>query len=430
MDHLPKGDLKTLDNLALYLQEIMSLPKEKKLIVDPKMKLIGTDIKRSLAELLQGPENFLRGEIDLPNMDDPKSIKSFLYRMQGGGRAGRDMLNKAPKGLDKLFNQHHVAGLMEMMPNYAGKSAKEARDISREIYELTGVMPGSHGGNLVEISADRSIHLGIAHGGSYKGIDISADTRSQQLINTGAAIRLNVNRAIEAQDATKPLYNLGQELIILGGGNPKTNYFLDNTLDAETSKLARMYFSKGMNSKYGKVLTAPEFLQESGITFNAGMGITQDQFDAGMRKLTKGIKNNYKPAIKGVGAEVLAAAFLSNMTGETESIGESLYAGATTLIPDSGAAGSETVDVEGNTYQYDRSTNMVYGMDLGRKVQGLAFKNGQAKLVPYGSLEGRTSVMEDLTNPLKAMSTAIGDTYKRREEEAKNKLSTTTFNQF
>ena len=76
-------------------------------------------------------------------------------------------------------------------------------------------------------------------------------------------------------------------------------------------------------------------------------------------------------------------------------------------------------DVEGNTYQYDRSTNMVYGMDLGRKVQGLAFKNGQAKLIPYGSLEGRTSVMEDLTNPLKAIGTAIGNTYQRREEEAK-----------
>ena len=297
MNHLPKGDLKTLDNLALYLQEIMSLPKEKKLIVDPKMKLIGTDIKRSLAELLQGPENFLRGEIDLPNMDDPKSIKSFLYRMQGGGRAGRDMLNKAPKGLDKLFNQHHVAGLMEMMPNYAGKSAKEARDISREIYELTGVMPGSHGGNLVEISADRSIHLGLAHGGSYKGIDISADTPAQRIINTKGAIRLNQDRAILAQDATKPLYNLGQELIVKGGGNKDTNYFLDNTLNAEESKLARAQFSKGMVEKFGKQLDPKDFLKESGIKFRAaGLGAAAG-LASSEEALTKALDGDYAGAL-------------------------------------------------------------------------------------------------------------------------------------
>ena len=313
MKHLPKGELKTLDNLALYLQEIMSLPKEKKLIVDPKMKLIGTDIKRSLAELLQGPENFLRGEISLPDMNDPKSIKSFLYKMQGGGRAGRDMLNKAPKGIDKLFNQHHVAGLMEMMPNYAGKSAKEARDISREIYELTGVMPGSHGGNLVEISADNSIHLGLAHGGSYKGINVSADTPAQRLRLTGAAIRLNQDRAILAQDASRPLYNLGQELIVKGGGNKDTNYFLDNTLNAEDSKLARAQFSRGMVEKFGKQLDPKEFLKESGIKFRAnGLGAAAG-LATSEEALNKALDGDYAGAVQSAGKEMIVGEGISQV---------------------------------------------------------------------------------------------------------------------
>ena len=66
MDHLPKGDLKKIDELAETLMWIQGLPKEKKLIIDNKLKLIGTDIKRSLAELLEGPENFLKSDIPLP----------------------------------------------------------------------------------------------------------------------------------------------------------------------------------------------------------------------------------------------------------------------------------------------------------------------------------------------------------------------------
>ena len=45
MEHLPKGDLKKIDELAETLMWIQGLPKEKKLIIDDKLKLIGTDIK-------------------------------------------------------------------------------------------------------------------------------------------------------------------------------------------------------------------------------------------------------------------------------------------------------------------------------------------------------------------------------------------------
>jgi len=429
MDHLPKGDLKKIDELAETIIWITNLSREKKKIIDSKLKLIGSDLNRSLAELMEGPENFLKSDILLPDRNSPESIKSFLYKMQGQGRKARDAVNIAPGKLSKLFNQHHVAGLMEIYPAYAGKTAQQAHELTKKIYENSGVRPGSNKTNLREISGDTRVHLKYAHGGNYKG-QVITGSQDEMLYMVNGSIKLNLNRASEAQDASMPLYTFFNQQIKDGGLILPDNPFLRNTLTEADAAKYRAAATKGIKKNYGRMLTDLEVLTESGMTFNAGIGLTPDQFNSQMSKLSKGIKTNYKSVLGGVGAEVGVASLLSYMTGESENLGESLYAGATTLIPDSGAAGSETVDVEGNTYQYDRSTNMVYGMDLGRKVQGLAFKNGQAKLVPYGSLEGRTSVMEDLTNPLKAIGTAIGNTYQRREEEAKNKLSTTTFNQF
>ena len=183
MEHLPKGDLKKIDELAETLMWIQGLPKEKKLIIDNKLKLIGTDIKRSLAELLEGPENFLRTEIPLPDKESPESIKTFLYKMQGQGRQGRDTLNIAPGRISSLFNQHHIAGLMELFPNYAGKKAREAWDISKRIYEATGVKPGTHGGNVVEIAGDRLVHLDIGHAGSFSAPKIFGTAQELSLIH-------------------------------------------------------------------------------------------------------------------------------------------------------------------------------------------------------------------------------------------------------
>jgi hypothetical protein len=276
MDHLPKGDLKTLDNLALYLQEIMSLPKDKKKIIDPKMKLIGTDIKRSLAELLQGPQNFLQGEIELPDMEDPKAIKSFLYKMQGQGRRGRDQLNLLPGKHSSLINQHHIAGLLETMPNYAGKTAEEAFEIGKSIYEATGVWPGSHGGNLVEISGHKSIHLDAAHGGSYTGKKVTGSVR-EMLDQTKGAIKLNLTRAADAQKLSEPLYAWGRKMMNEAGFDPgsKDPFYLNGLgeLTEDFAGQARKAITKGEKLIYGGPISNQQLLKEAGLNFNAaGMG--------------------------------------------------------------------------------------------------------------------------------------------------------------
>ena len=276
MDHLPKGDLKTLDNLALYLQEIMSLPKDKKKIIDPNMKLIGADIKRSLGELLQGPQNFLQGEIELPDMEDPKAIKSFLYKMQGQGRRGRDQLNLMPGRHSSLINQHHIGGLSELMPNYAGKTAEEAFEIGKSIYEATGVWPGSHGGNLVEISGHRSIHLDAAHGGSYTGQKIVGSAR-EMLEQTRGAIKLNLSRASNAQQLSEPLYAWGRKMMNEAGFDPgsKDPFYLNGLgeLTEDFAGQARKAITKGEKLIYGGPISNQQLLKEAGLNFNAvGMG--------------------------------------------------------------------------------------------------------------------------------------------------------------
>lgn len=276
MDHLPKGDLKTLDNLALYLQEIMSLPTDKKKIIDPKMKLIGTDIKRSLGELLQGPQNFLQGEIELPDMEDPKAIKSFLYKMQGQGRRGRDQLNLMPGKHSSLINQHHIGGLSELMPNYAGKTAEEAFEIGKSIYEATGVWPGSHGGNLVEISGHRSIHLDAAHGGSYTGQKIVGSAR-EMLDKTKGAIKLNLARASDAQKLSEPLYAWGRKMWNEAGFDPgsKDPFYLNGLgeLTEDFAGQARKAITTGEKLIYGGPISNQQLLKEAGLNFNArGMG--------------------------------------------------------------------------------------------------------------------------------------------------------------
>jgi len=264
MNHLPKGDLKKIDELAETLMWIQGLPKEKKLIIDNKLKLIGTDIKRSLAELLEGPENFLKGDIPLPNRDSPESIKSFLYKMQGPGRSGRDTLNIAPGKISSLFNQHHIAGLMEVFPNYAGKTAAEAWDVSKRIYEDTGVRPGSHGGNLVEIAGDRLVHLDLAHAGSYSAPKITG-TPKEMLLQTGGAIRYNLKNAEIAQEASSPLYNFLNKNMSDGGIHLPDNQFYNRGITGEIAKPLRAAVNKGLIKNYGKIPTNTDILEMSGM---------------------------------------------------------------------------------------------------------------------------------------------------------------------
>ena len=264
MDHLPKGDLKKIDELAETLMWIQGLPKEKKLIIDNKLKLIGTDIKRSLAELLEGPENFLKGDIPLPNRDSPESIKSFLYKMQSQGRRARDAVNIAPGTISSLFNQHHIAGLMEVFPNYAGKTAAEAWDVSKRIYEDTGVRPGSHGGDLVEIAGDKLVHLDLAHAGSYSAPKIRG-TAKEMFLQTGGAIRYNLKNAAIAQEASSPLYNFLNKNISDGGIHLPDNPFYNTNITPEIAQPLRAAAKKGLIKNYGKIPTNTDILEMSGM---------------------------------------------------------------------------------------------------------------------------------------------------------------------
>ena len=305
MDHLPKGDLKKIDELAETLMWIQGLPKEKKLIIDNKLKLIGTDIKRSLAELLEGPENFLKGDIPLPNRDSPESIKSFLYKMQSQGRTARDAVNIAPGKISSLFNQHHIAGLMEVFPNYAGKTAAEAWDISKNIYEDTGVRPGSHGGDLVEIAGDRLVHLDIAHGGSYSAPKIKG-TPNEMLLQTKGAIRLNQNRAFQAQEASSPLYNFLNKNMSDGGIHLPDNQFYNKEITGEIAKPLRGAINKGLIKNYGKIPSNTDILEMSGMNAQlarlsgknfraAGMGALAG-FDSDPEAIGKLVEGDYTGA--------------------------------------------------------------------------------------------------------------------------------------
>ena len=265
MNYLPKGDLKKIDELAETLMWVQGLPKEKKLIIDKKLKLIGTDIKRSLAELLEGPENFLKGDIPLPNRDSPESIKTFLYRMQSPGRSARDTLNIAPGKISSLFNQHHIAGLMEVFPNYAGKTAAEAWDVSKRIYEDTGVRPGSHGGNLVEIAGDKLVHLDIAHGGSYSAPKIKG-TPNEMLLQTKGAIKLNQKRAFQAQEASSPLYNFLNKNMSDGGIHLPDDPFYNTNITPEIAQPLRAAVTKGLKlNNNGKIPSNTDILEMSGM---------------------------------------------------------------------------------------------------------------------------------------------------------------------
>ena len=319
MDHLPKGDLKKIDELAETLMWIQGLSKEKKLIIDNKLKLIGTDIKRSLAELLEGPENFLRTEIPLPDKESPESIKTFLYKMQGQGRQGRDALNIAPGRISSLFNQHHIAGLMELFPNYAGKKAREAWDISKNIYETTGVRPGTNGGNVVEIAGDRLVHLVQGHGGSFSAPKIFG-TAEEMLTKTFGAIKLNLQRAGRAQEATLPLSNYVNKNMSDGGIILADDPFFDTEITPEKAKNYRAAVTKGLKLNNNGVIPS-----NTDILIKSGMS---DQLARLAGK-----------AVKPIGALLDAGSALAGTTGALDENKTGLEKTASALDATSGALG-------------------------------------------------------------------------------------------
>lgn len=249
-DHLPKKLLDELQRLQDKLQFVIDLPKTSQLEIAGK-KLMGAELYRIMDELQQHPHAFLT-DIAPPDMNDPKSIKTFLYAMQSGGRKARDKLNTVPSSLSPLFNQHHGAyGLAGVRPAYKGLNINQAIDRGLQIRDQTGIKPGSYNSNLWEILSDREIHEGIGHGGSFN------DKAQRLQVNPGLdfesmkseldrVYNLNVGRSDAALDATKAsgVTDLLKNIRTIGGFDPNID-ISQGVVTEETAKPARDAVTKG-----------------------------------------------------------------------------------------------------------------------------------------------------------------------------------------
>lgn len=117
----------------------------------------------------------------------------------------------------------------------------------------------------------------------------------------------------------------------------------------------------------------------------------------------------------GILADVAIEGGLSYLTGESDNAAEAAWAGATSLIPDAGGT-ANTLEIDGKVYSHDKATNMVTPLG-GGKTKGLAYKGGKPVAVDYGSLKGRTSMVDDVVTPIKAIGQQIVDTHNRRQAE-------------
>ena len=115
-------------------------------------------------------------------------------------------------------------------------------------------------------------------------------------------------------------------------------------------------------------------------------------------------------------ADVAIEGGLSYLTGETDRLDHAAWKGVTSLIPDSGAAGGNTIDIGGKLYTHDKETNMITPMG-GGQTKGLAYKDGKPVAVEYGSVKGRTSMVDDVVTPIVETGKAIKDTAVRRAKE-------------
>ena len=115
-------------------------------------------------------------------------------------------------------------------------------------------------------------------------------------------------------------------------------------------------------------------------------------------------------------ADIAIEGGLSYLTGETDRLDHAAWKGVTSLIPDSGAAGGNTIDIGGKLYTHDKETNMITPMG-GGKTQGLAYKGGKPVAVEYGSVKGRTSMVDDVVTPIVETGKAIKETAVRRAKE-------------
>lgn len=249
-DHLPKKLLNKLQVLQDQLQDVIDLPTGKKQSIASK-KLMGAELYRIMDELQQHPQAFLSG-IEPADMDDPASIKKFLYRMQQGGRKARDTLNTVPSKLSPLFNQHHGAfGLAGVRSAYKGLNINESIDQGLRIRDFTGTKPGSHNQNLFEILSRDDVHKGAGHGGNFN------DPLQRLNINPGVDFEgmkselervydLNMGRSNKAAELTKTsgIPDFLDSLKIIGEMDPNID-LSQGKVTEETAAQSRSAISKG-----------------------------------------------------------------------------------------------------------------------------------------------------------------------------------------
>jgi len=195
-------------------------------------------------------------------------------------------------------------------------------------------------------------------------------------------------------------------------------------LNMPLTNLQRMSGSKGLIEKH----VNPDVLKhmddigiEKGIRTPGGTRFhgTFLPTDSGPKlNLKSGARMAGEKVVKGgLLADVAVTGALSYATGESDNVAEAAWAGATSLIPDAGGT-ANIKDIGGKLYSHDESTNMITPLG-GGKTKGLAYKDGKPVAVDYGSLKGRTSMVDDIVTPVKAIGQSIVDTHQRRESERK-----------
>ena len=247
MDHRPKKDLEKLQRLLDALLEIESMSKEEKSLIDSKMKLVGSDLSRSIQELMQGPDHFLK-DIKIPDLKDYPAVKTFLYSMQGVGRRARDELDIVPKWMKPHWTQHHEQPLMGMGKlNKGVTKIQDALDNSKRFSDLTGKEWGTAFENLWEILSDTRVHKGTAHRGNYNDRmqAVQGDTPTAMWEDVHRATAYN---AANAQAADSMLINqhakaFNQDLAVAGGATSPDIYTTENTPDK--TRIVRSQISKG-----------------------------------------------------------------------------------------------------------------------------------------------------------------------------------------
>ena len=320
MEHRSKKELQTLQKLLNAMLEIENMSKEEQSLIDKNMKLMGSDLRRNIQELMQGPQNYLH-DIEIPDLKNPKAVKTFLYAMQSAGRRGRDSLNIVPSWMSKYWTQHHgdsVLGVGSL--NTGVTNISDAIDNGNRFEDVAGKPWGTTFENLWEILSNPEVHRGTAHRGNYndpkqavRGNGITElwanvpETSAYNVANANAADNLQMNKDAKA---------FNQLLATEGGATSNDIYTTENTQDK--TAIVRKQVTTGANN-FGikddinknnfEVVTKPETRQALLDARNPSLSYKQHQ------KAMKVLKGAGLFGAAAVATEILRTANAGDMEG-------------------------------------------------------------------------------------------------------------------